>query len=51
MFAPASLLYVSADICQRALLDEPGMIWTQMGTNNRFESGRSAWDGLYDTTS
>jgi hypothetical protein len=47
---PASLLNVCAGICQRALVDESGMIRTQMGTHNRSESGRSAWDTLYDTT-
>jgi len=49
-FLPASLLGVSAGICQRALVDESGMIRTQMGTHNRSEIGRSAWDALYDTT-
>jgi hypothetical protein len=32
---PASLLGVSADICQRALAHESGMIRTQMGMHNR----------------
>jgi hypothetical protein len=36
-------------ICHKALLDEPGMIITQMRTNNRSENCRSAWDALYDT--
>jgi len=48
--SPDSLLGVSAGICQRALVDESGMIRTQMGTHNRSENGRSAWDALYDTT-
>jgi hypothetical protein len=36
-------------ICHKALLDEPGMIITQMRTNNRSEKCRRAWDALYDT--
>jgi hypothetical protein len=48
--SPDSLLGVSADICHRALVDESGMIRTQMGTHNRSEIGSSAWDALYDTT-
>jgi hypothetical protein len=32
---PASLLYVSAGNCERALVDASGMIKTQMGTHNR----------------
>jgi hypothetical protein len=34
---PALLLDVSAGICQRALVDESGIIVTQMGTGNRPE--------------
>jgi hypothetical protein len=34
-FLPASLLGVSAGICQRSLVDETGMFKTQMGTHNR----------------
>jgi hypothetical protein len=34
---PASLLSISADIFQRALVDESGMIRTQMGKSNRSE--------------
>jgi hypothetical protein len=49
-FFPASLLGVFADIFQRALVDKSQMIITQMGTSSRSENGRSAWDGLYDTT-
>jgi hypothetical protein len=45
---PAMLLYVS--VATRALVDESGMIRTQMGTHNRSENGRSALDALYDTT-
>jgi hypothetical protein len=41
---------VSAGICQRALVDESGMIRTQMVTHNRSGNGHSAWDVLYDTT-
>jgi hypothetical protein len=48
--SPASLLGVFAGICQRALVDESGKIRTQMGTHNRSENGRIAWDALCDTT-
>jgi hypothetical protein len=34
----------------KALVDELEMITTQVGTHNRSENGRSAWDVLYDTT-
>jgi predicted transcriptional regulator len=34
---PASLLYVSAGNCQRALVDESVMIRNKMGTPNRTE--------------
>jgi hypothetical protein len=44
------LLGVSADICQRALVDESRMIRTQMAMHSRSENGHSAWDALYDTT-
>jgi hypothetical protein len=47
--SPDSLLGVSAGICQRALLDESGMIRTHMGKHNRSENGHSVWDALYDT--
>jgi hypothetical protein len=40
---------VSADICHRALMYESGLIITQMGTHNRSENDRSAWDAFYDT--
>jgi hypothetical protein len=33
--SPDSLLGISADICQRYLVDESGMIRTQMETENR----------------
>jgi hypothetical protein len=33
-FLPVSLLCVSADICQRALVNELEMIRIQMGTHN-----------------
>jgi hypothetical protein len=36
---------------QRALMDESGMIRTQMGMQNRSENGHSAWDTMHDTTS
>jgi hypothetical protein len=48
--SPCLLLGVSAGIFQRALVNESEMIRTHMGTQNRSESGRSAWDALYDTT-
>jgi hypothetical protein len=48
--SPHSLLSVSADNCQGALVDESGMVRSQMGTHNRSENCRSAWDVLYDTT-
>jgi hypothetical protein len=43
MFLHASLLGVSADICQKALVGESGTIRNQMGMH-------SAWDALYSTT-
>jgi proline dehydrogenase len=36
-FFSASLLQVSAGICQRALLDESRMIRTQMGSHNIYK--------------
>jgi hypothetical protein len=42
--------YVSAGICQRALVDESGITTTQIGMHNRSENGRSAWDVLYNIT-
>jgi hypothetical protein len=47
---PDLLLVVSVGICQIAVVYESGMTGTQMGTHNRPENGRSAWDELYDTT-
>jgi hypothetical protein len=47
---PALQLGVSAGICQRALLDESGMIRSHMWTHNISENGRSAWDALHHTT-
>jgi hypothetical protein len=47
MFIPTSLL---SGICQKALVDESGMIVTVMGTRNRSENGRSTWVALHDTT-
>jgi hypothetical protein len=32
----------------RILMDESGMIRTQMGTHSRSENDRSAWDALYN---
>jgi hypothetical protein len=49
VFFPASLLGVSADICQRALVDKSGIIRTRLGTHNILENGRSSWDTLFDT--
>jgi hypothetical protein len=49
-FPPDSLLGVAAGVCQRDLVDEWGMIRTQMGAHNRSENGRSAWDAWCDTT-
>jgi hypothetical protein len=46
----ASLLGVSAVICDRALVDESGMIRTQLGMHIGSENGWSAWDALYDTS-
>jgi hypothetical protein len=48
-FIPSSLLRVSAGIYQAALLDESGMIRTQVEKHNISDSGRGAWDALYDT--
>jgi hypothetical protein len=50
-FLPASLLIVSSVYCQRALVDESGMIRTKMGMDNRPENGRRAWNALCDTAS
>jgi hypothetical protein len=47
--SPASLLVVSARICLRAVVDESGMIRTQMGMHSRSGNGHSTWDCLYDT--
>jgi hypothetical protein len=49
-FLPASLLDVHAAIFQKALVNESGMITTQMGMHNRSDNGRNAWEALYDTT-
>jgi hypothetical protein len=48
--SPASLTGVSANNCQRALVDEPGMIIPQIGTHNSAENGCSTWGALHDTT-
>jgi hypothetical protein len=40
---------VSADIWQIAMVDELGMVRTQVGPQNTPENGCSAWDALYDT--
>jgi hypothetical protein len=45
---PASLLGACSN--QRSLVDESGVIRTQMGMHNRSENGHSTWDALYDTT-
>jgi hypothetical protein len=49
-FWPALLVDVSAGVCQGTLVDESGMIRTQMRTHNRSECCRSALDALYGTT-
>jgi hypothetical protein len=49
-FSPASLLDVSAGVFQRDLVDESGMINTQIGKSNRSENGSSALYALYNTT-
>jgi hypothetical protein len=49
-FLPSSLLGVLADIFQRALVAESGMIRMQMGKHKRSENGHSAWDTLYNTS-
>jgi hypothetical protein len=41
-FLLASLLGVSAGVCQRALMDESGMIRTHMGTHSSSENGRNS---------
>jgi hypothetical protein len=48
--SPASLIGVSANNCQRALVDEPGMIIPQMGSHNSAENGCSTWGALHNTT-
>jgi hypothetical protein len=48
--SPDMLLNVSDGICLRALVDESGMIITQVGMHSRSENGCSARDVLYDTT-
>jgi hypothetical protein len=49
-FGPTLILCVSAGICQTALVEESRTIKTQIGKQNRWENGRSAWEALYDTT-
>jgi hypothetical protein len=49
-FRPALLLDVSAGVCEGSVVDESGMIRTQMGTHNRLECCRSALDALNGTT-
>jgi hypothetical protein len=41
--------WVCAGICQRAAVDESGIIKKQLGKYSRSENGRSAWGALYDT--
>jgi hypothetical protein len=48
--SPALILGISAGIFQRALVDEAGMIRTQMRMYNKSENGCGASDALYDTT-
>jgi hypothetical protein len=47
--SPDSLLGFSTGICQRALVDELGMIRTEIGMHSRSQNGRSVWDSLYDS--
>jgi hypothetical protein len=49
-YIPAKLQGESAVICLRTLMDESGMIGSQMGMQNKSENGRSVWDVLRDTT-
>jgi hypothetical protein len=49
-FLLLQLLGVCAGIYQRAVVDELGMIRTQLRASSRSENGRSAWDALYGTT-
>jgi hypothetical protein len=49
-FSTVSLLGVCAAICHKAMVDKSGIIRTQMGKHYSSETGRSAWDALYDTT-
>jgi hypothetical protein len=42
--------FFPADICHVALVDESGMVRTQMGVHNRSENGCSAWDALCNIT-
>jgi hypothetical protein len=41
---------ISAGNCQRALVNESGMITTQMWNAQYISNGRNAWDALCDTT-
>jgi hypothetical protein len=43
-FLPASLVGDLPGICQKALVDESGIMITQIGTQNRSENGRGTWD-------
>jgi hypothetical protein len=49
-FLPVSLLGVSTGKYQKPLVDESGMIRTQMGKAQLIRSGRSVWDALHATT-
>jgi hypothetical protein len=48
--SPCLVLDVFAGIYKSALVDDSGMMRTQMGTHNRLKSGLIAWDALYDTS-
>jgi hypothetical protein len=48
--SPDWLIGVSTGTFQRTMMDESGMLGTQMGTVNRSENGRCARDVLYNTT-
>jgi hypothetical protein len=47
--SPDWLQGVSVGVCQRAPVDESGIIKTQIATHNTSENGRSVWGALYDT--
>jgi hypothetical protein len=46
VFRASLLTSVFTGKCKRALLNESGMIRTQMGTQIRSQNGRSEWDSF-----